>query len=59
MTKSILRQTIQTSNGDTDAYEVISYLLEEKSNDVWDSSPDDGKTYATALGHLNQLMKED
>lgn len=59
MTKSILLQTIQTTNGDTDAYEVISTLLEETSNGVWDSNPDSGEKYATALAHLNQLMQEE
>ena len=59
MTKSILLQPIETANGETDSYEVISYLLEQKSNEVWDSSPDDGKTYAEALAHLNQLMEEE
>ena len=59
MTKSILLEPIETPNGETNAYEIISYLLEETSNDVWDSSPDKGKGYLEALGHLNQLMEQD
>ena len=57
MTKSILLQTIETPNGDTDAYEVISLLLENQVNN-YGSLPCDAEMYSEALSHLNQLMEE-
>ena len=58
MTKSILRQTIKTPDGDTDAYEVISHLLEDQSEN-YGSIPCEAEMYAEALAHLNQLMEEE
>ena len=57
MTKSILLQTIKTPDGDTDAYALISHLLEQKSEDLGDACPPDGEMYAEALARLNQVMK--
>ena len=34
MKKSVLLQTIETPNGDTDAYEIISSILESKADDL-------------------------
>ena len=56
MTKSILLQPIKTPNGDTDAYAVISFLLEEQANN-YGSMPCDAEMYSETLSHLNQLME--
>ena len=53
MGKSILLQTIKTPNGDTDAYAIISFLLEEQANNSCDAG-----MYSEALSHLNQIMEE-
>ncbi len=58
MGKSILLQTIKTPNGDTNAYEIISSILESKSDDLWDVCRSDAGMYSEALSHLNQIMEE-
>ena len=58
MKKSVLLQTIETPNGDTAAYEIISSILESKADDLWDVCRSDARMYSEALSHLNQLMEE-
>ena len=57
MKKSILLQTIKTPNGDTNAYSVISFLLEEQAENHG-TLRCDAQMYGEALSHLNQLMEE-
>ena len=55
MKKSVLLQTIKTPDGDTDAYSIISFLLEEKANNHMIC---DAYMYGIALSHLNQIMED-
>ena len=57
MKKSILLQKIETPNGDTNAYEIISSILEEQANN-YRTLPCDSKMYSQALSHLNQIMEK-
>ena len=56
-TQQPLTEPIKTPDGETDAYEIISHLLEEKSEDLRDACPADGDMYAEALGKFNEIMK--
>ena len=57
MKKSILLQKIETPNGDTNAYEIISSILEEQANN-YRTLACDSQMYSQALSHLNQIMEK-